>query len=62
MADDPSPRQRNGKLKIPLPFDGAMKAALEVKVAREEASIATQRNPQSRRRGSAIARLGLENS
>jgi hypothetical protein len=29
MADEP-PSSRNGKLKIPLPFDDALKAAMKV--------------------------------
>jgi hypothetical protein len=31
MPRDDQPARRNGKLKIPLPFDEAMNAALEVK-------------------------------
>ena len=39
------PPQRNGKLAIPLPFDEAMKAALEVKPAEK-----TPRKPRAKRK------------
>lgn len=42
--EQPKSKQRNGKLRIPLPFDEAMKAALEVKPPKRE-----PRKPRSKK-------------
>ena len=45
---DPKPAQRNGKLRIPLPFDDAMKAALEVKPPDKPERKPRSKKPASR--------------
>ena len=49
MADEPPSRgngQRNGKLRIPLPFEEALKAATEAKPPKEPKKAPRKKQPQ----------------
>jgi hypothetical protein len=46
---DQEPARRNGKLSIPLPFDEAVKAALEVEQPERIRTASEKRRPRGKR-------------
>lgn len=48
MSSDQPPQRRNGKLRIPLPFEDALRAGLETPPADETKRTGNGRKPRKR--------------